>query len=92
MKTSKHHLKRRSLALRVREILCEVFGEHGAPLLAKAIGLPVRTWLNYEEGVTMPAQVVLRFIDVTDASPLWLLDGRGQKYQAGGGIEFHFGP
>jgi hypothetical protein len=92
MRTSEQHLKRHSIATRARRIRCEIFGEDGASLMAEAMGIPLRTWMNYEEGATIPAEVILRFIDVTDANPLWLLDGRGEKYQAGGGIEFHFGP
>jgi hypothetical protein len=68
---------------RLGEIRCESFGEHGASVLADALGLPTRTWLNYESGVTMPAAVVLEFIEVTGADPHWLLTGDGGKYQIG---------
>ncbi len=68
------------LARRVREIRTESFGEHGSPLLADALQLPFRTWLNYEGGCTIPAQVILRFIEVTDAHAHWLLTGEGPKY------------
>src|SRR5262245_9293469 len=69
-----------TLAARVREIRLEQYGEHGGPLLADALGLPFRTWWNYEAGVTIPAPVILRFIEVTGASPEWLLRGEGEKY------------
>jgi hypothetical protein len=92
MRTSEQHLKRHSIATRAREVRREKFGEYGAPLMAAAIGVPIRTWVSYELGVTMPSEVILRFIEVTDASPGWLLDGRGEKYQSGGGIDFRFGP
>jgi hypothetical protein len=68
------------LARRIRQIREESFGEHGGPLLADALQLPFRTWLNYEGGCTIPAQVILRFIEVTDAHPHWLLTGEGSKY------------
>jgi hypothetical protein len=68
------------LAQRVREIRVERFGEGGGPLLAETLGLPERTWHNYESGVTIPALVILRFIEVTGANPRWLLTGRGDKY------------
>jgi hypothetical protein len=69
-----------ALAARVRDIRLELFGEHGGPLLAMKLGLPHRTWLNYEAGITMPASVILRFIDLTGASPRWLLSGEGERY------------
>ncbi|MBX6316109.1 MAG: helix-turn-helix transcriptional regulator [Isosphaeraceae bacterium] len=68
------------LSRRVREIREELYGEHGGPLLAEALRLPFRTWLNYESGVTIPALVILRFLEVTGASPRWLLMGEGPKY------------
>src|SRR3954468_16311055 len=69
-----------TLAGRVREIRLEQFGEHGGPMLAEALGLPPRTWWNYEAGATIPAPVILRFIEVTGANPGWLLKGEGEKY------------
>jgi hypothetical protein len=66
------------LAGRVRQIRRQVFGEQGGPRLAAALGLPDRTWRNYEAGVTIPATVILRFIEVCGASPNWLLTGEGE--------------
>ncbi len=68
------------LARRVREIREELYGAHGGPLVAQALKIPFRTWLNYENGCTIPATSILRFIELTSASPHWLLTGRGQKY------------
>jgi hypothetical protein len=72
-----------SLSRRLREIRQELFGEHGGPELARRLGLPARTWYNYETGVTVPAEVLLAFIDQTGASPVWLLTGNGPKYRRG---------
>jgi hypothetical protein len=44
--------------------------------------LPTRTWLNYERGVTIPGEVLLRFIDLTSAEPRWLLTGQGPRYRS----------
>ncbi len=71
----------RGLALRVREVRAECFGEVGGPLLAEALGLPERTWANYESGVTIPAPVILRFVEMTGASPRWLRTGEGDRYE-----------
>ncbi len=65
------------LAVRVREIRLNLYGEDGGPKLAGELGLPARTWANYESGVAMPAMAILRFIAITGASPGWLLDGTG---------------
>lgn len=70
-----------SLSRRLREIRQELFGEHGGPELARRLSLPARTWYNYETGVTVPAEVLLGFIDQTGTNPLWLLSGEGPKYQ-----------
>jgi hypothetical protein len=74
-----------SLARRVAEVRLERFGEHGAPLMARALGLPTQSWLNYESGVTIPARVILKLIDETGADPHWLLTGEGDKYRVGSG-------
>ncbi len=71
--------ERISLAGRVREIRREWFGEEGVAPLAEALRVPERTWLNYEAGVTIPAQVILRFIAVSGVNPHWLLTGEGEK-------------
>lgn len=70
-----------SLAHRVGVIRREMFGEHDASLLAEALQIPVRTWLNHEAGVMIPAPVILRFIEITGADPYWLLTGEGDKYR-----------
>ncbi len=70
-----------SLSRRLREIRQEIFGEHGGPELARRLSLPARTWYNYETGVTVPAEVLLGFIEQTGASPMWLLSGEGPRYR-----------
>ncbi len=70
----------RGLAQRVREIRVERFGESGRPLLAETLGLPERTWHNYESGVNIPALVILQFLEMTGANPRWLRTGEGDKF------------
>jgi hypothetical protein len=70
------------LARRVREVREDLYGEHGAQFLADALELPVRTWVNYEHGVMMPAEIILKLIDATGVSPEWLLTGEEPKYPA----------
>ncbi|MCA1685023.1 MAG: helix-turn-helix domain-containing protein [Planctomycetia bacterium] len=69
------------LSSRVLEIREELYGETGGAVLAGKVGVPARTWSNYERGVTMPGDVLLRFLNVTGADPHWLLAGEGEKYQ-----------
>jgi hypothetical protein len=71
------------ISSRLREVRQELFGEHGGPELARRLQLPARTWYNYESGVTVPAEVLLNFIDQTGTNPLWLLSGQGPKYRRG---------
>jgi hypothetical protein len=49
-------------------------------VLADALRIPYRHWLDYESGETIPAQIILRFIELTEAHPHWLLTGHGEKY------------
>jgi hypothetical protein len=69
------------LSIRVRQIRLEKFGDDGGPALARALEIPARTWEHYESGVTIPARVVLQFIEVTGADPRWLLTGEGERYR-----------
>jgi hypothetical protein len=68
------------LAIRVREIRREVFGDNGGPLLAQRLRLPFHIWSQFEAGRTIPAVVILRFVELTHANPHWLWTGQGDKY------------
>jgi hypothetical protein len=72
------------LADRLRQLRAELFGERGGPELARRLGLPIRTWYNYESGVTIPAEVVLRIIELSSVEPMWLLHGEGPKFRPTG--------
>ena len=69
------------LSHRLREVRQDLFGEHGGPELARQLNLPARTWYNYETGVTVPAEILLSFIEQTRTNPVWLLNGEGPKYR-----------
>lgn len=72
-----------ALAGRLSSLRLELFGERGGPEMARRLGIPVRTWYNYEGGVTVPAEVVLKIIELTAVEPAWLLHGKGPKYRSG---------
>jgi hypothetical protein len=72
---TKHVLAERIMALRV-----DLFGPRGGPELARRLGIPVRTWYNYEGGITVPGEIILKIIEVTSVEPMWLLHGTGPKF------------
>jgi hypothetical protein len=71
-----------AIAGRLRHIRIELFGEDGEQEVADQIGIPSRTWFNYEAGVTIPGEVLLQFLEITGVEPIWLLCGTGPKYRA----------
>jgi phage repressor protein C with HTH and peptisase S24 domain len=70
------------LSERLRDIRIELHGDRGGSEMARRLGLPIRTWYNYESGVTVPAEVMLKFVELTSVEPLWLLHGQGPKFRA----------
>jgi hypothetical protein len=70
------------LSERLREVRTQLYGERGGSEMARRLGLPIRTWYNYEGGVTVPAEVLLRFVELTAVEPIWLLHGKGPKYRS----------
>jgi hypothetical protein len=75
------------LAGRLATLRLELFGERGGPEMARRLGIPVRTWYNYEGGVTVPAEVVLKIIELTAVEPAWLLHGKGPKFRSTGRLD-----
>jgi hypothetical protein len=71
------------LARRLSEIRQRLYGDEGVENLARALGIRVQTWLNYERGVTMPAHVLLDFLQLTGADPQWLLTEDDQQLAFG---------
>jgi hypothetical protein len=70
------------LAERLRLVRVDLFGERGGSEMARRLGVPIRTWYNYESGVTVPAEVLLRFLELTRVEPQWLLHGTGPIFRA----------
>ena len=69
-----------ALAGRIREVREDLYGQNGGPLLANALRIPFRSWIQYESGETIPALIMLNFIAITAADPHWLLTGEGRRY------------
>ena len=72
---------KQSLSERLRELRTEFFGERGGPDMARTLGILVRTWYNYESGVTVPAEIILQVVELTSVEPVWLLRGEGPKFR-----------
>lgn len=73
--------QRQELAGRIRTLREELYGEHGGPTLARLLEIPARTLYNYETGATIPAEILLRLIDLTGVRPAWLLRGEEPQYE-----------
>ena len=56
-----------------RRITCSITGE--------ASDIPALTWDHFENGVTIPARIILQFIELTGVEPHWLLTGNGERYR-----------
>jgi hypothetical protein len=81
-KTSSEAVRvRAALAERIVALRSELFGQRGGAEMARRLGLPLRTWYNYEEGTVIPAEVVLSIIELTSVEPNWLMYGTGPKYR-----------
>src|SRR5271166_335481 len=70
-----------ALAERLAALRSELYGDRGGPEMARRLGIPVRTWYNYEGGVTVPAEVILKIIEQTSVEAVWLLHGEGPKFR-----------
>src|SRR5438270_3465984 len=72
---------RLELAGRLAALRLELFGERGGPEMARRLGIPVRTWYNYEGGVAVPAEVILKIVKLTSVEVDWLLEGQGPTFR-----------
>lgn len=69
------------LASRIRQIRVEKFGAEGVANVSRAMNIAPRTWDHFENGVMIPAWVLLQFIELTGVEPYWLLTGKGERYR-----------
>ena len=75
-------VERSGVFSRIILIRREIYGDEGIPRLAEELGIPPRTWANYEAGVTIPDTILLAFLCATSAAPRWLLLGEGLRFLA----------
>ena len=72
---------RRELGGRLRQVRLELYGEDGVPALARLLGVPDRTWSNYERGVTIPGELLLALLELCRVEPRWLFSGEGATFR-----------
>ncbi len=77
--------KRMELAERVGMLREDLYGPRGGPEMARRLDIPVRTYYNYEGGEPIPAEILLKIIEITGARPAWLLNGEEPRYENGNG-------
>ena len=65
--------RHRALSERLCRARIAHFGIDGVAELSRRLGVPERTWRHYEAGVTKPADVVLRFMEMTGVTACDLL-------------------
>ena len=70
-----------ALGGRLRLVRSEFCGPGGVGEMARSLGLPPRTWGNFEAGVAIPGHVLLAFLVATSVEPQWLLSGAGPRYR-----------
>ena len=70
-----------ALAARLVALRSELYGARGAPAMARWLGIPTRTWYNYERGCTVPAEIILKVITATSVEAEWLLNGTGPTFR-----------
>jgi hypothetical protein len=49
--------------------------------MAAWLGVPARSWYNYERGMAIPGTVILKIIVVFSVEPEWLLHGTGPRFR-----------
>jgi len=68
------------LGARLRKVGNELHGKEGTQIVASLMGIPVRTLGNFEQGIALPAEILLGFIAATGANPEWLRTGKGAMF------------
>jgi SOS-response transcriptional repressor LexA len=61
---------------RIRE---EAFGKNGRSAFARALGIPLTSYLNFEHGRVPPVYVLVKMVAVTRVNPRWLVHGKGPR-------------
>ena len=64
---------------RLGSIREEAFGKNGRSAFARALGIPLTSYLNFEHGRVPPVDVLVKMVAVTRVNPRWLVHGKGHR-------------
>ena len=65
---------------RLASIREEAFGRWGKSAFARALGIPLTSYLNFENGRVPPMDVIVNMVELTRVNPRWLVHGKGKPY------------
>jgi transcriptional regulator with XRE-family HTH domain len=86
LRTDEHRATVAAIGGRLR-LLRAAFAKHVGPTrisldLPRRLGISHRSWLNWEQGVSIPGEVLLLVVVATGVRPAWLLSGDGPMLAA----------
>ncbi len=67
-------------AERLGKVREEAFGKNGRSAFARALGIPLTSYLNFENGRVPPMDIVVKMMTLTMINPRWLVHGEGPQY------------
>jgi hypothetical protein len=70
----------KDFAERLGEIREAAYGKHGRSAFARALGIPLTSYLNFENGRVPPMDIVVKMMALTRVNPRWLVHGEGPQY------------
>ncbi len=56
------------------------YGKHGRSAFARALGIPLTSYLNFENGRVPPMDIIVKMMALTRVNPRWLVHGEGPQY------------
>ncbi|MFC1805491.1 LexA family transcriptional regulator [Planctomycetota bacterium] len=58
----------------------EAFGKRGKSAFARALGIPLTSYLNFENGRVPPMDTIVKMMALTRVNPRWLVHGKGSRH------------
>jgi len=70
----------KDFAERLGKIREDAFGKNGRSAFARALGIPLTSYLNFENGRVPPMDIIVKMMALTRVNPQWLVHGDGAQY------------
>lgn len=70
----------KDFAERLGEIREAAYGKHGRSAFARALGIPLTSYLNFENGRVPPMDTIVKMMALTRVNPRWLVQGEGPQH------------